>query len=429
MKKFRVYIIVLILFYLISSFAVYKFISFSSENTNNTYRIEINRIMSEAAENYGDIKDGSYDFSLPNSNEIKSVKYLPLTSLGNDEILEFYQINNSTQMEIQPLIIDEEVVGYLRFDYIKTLNKIQINFITELAISLIFGFSLLILLFVYFKVIKPFNKLSQLPYDFSAGNLTGEIKENKNRYFGKFIWGISMLRDSLDTHKRHELKLARDKKMIVLSISHDIKTPLNAISLYAKTIKDGLYESKEELSQTSISILSKTDEINNFVNQLVKSSTEDIVTLNINIIDFYLKDLVEKIQKGFLEKCRLQGIDLKINKYENILLKGDPDRIFEAVGNLIENAIKYGDGKEIVVSFFEEDNYQMISFFNTGIEIAYNEMPHIFDSFYRGSNSQGKQGNGLGLYICKNIMLKCGGDIYAKKIDGGMEFVLVCKES
>ena len=57
------------------------------------------------------------------------------------------------------------------------------------------------------------------------------------------------------------------------------------------------------------------------------------------------------------------------------------------------------------------------------------EIPHLFDSFFRGSNVDGKQGNGLGLYICSEIMKKQGGDIYAKAEKDGMEFVLVCQNS
>ena len=103
--------------------------------------------------------------------------------------------------------------------------------------------------------------------------------------------------------------------------------------------------------------------------------------------------------------------------------------MYEAIGNLIENAFKYGDGKKIDIKFSEEDSYELISVINSGNPVSENEMPHLFDSFFRGKNAEGKEGNGLGLYICKEIMRKMNGDIFANYKKDGLEFVLVCKIS
>lgn len=79
----------------------------------------------------------------------------------------------------------------------------------------------------------------------------------------------------------------------------------------------------------------------------------------------------------------------------------------------IRNSFKYGDGKELLIDFYEEDDCQVIRVFNTGQPVADTEMPHLFDSFYRGSNTAGKSGNGLGLYIGRQIMNQMGGEIFA----------------
>ena len=118
-------------------------------------------------------------------------------------------------------------------------------------------------------------------------------------------------------------------------------------------------------------------------------------------------------------------VDLQIAKYENHLLKGDLDRAVEVMENLLENALKYGDGRRIRISFYEEDYCQVIEVFNTGEAVNRQEIPHLFDSFFRGSNAKGKDGNGLGLYICRQIMLKMGGDIFVQTKQDGMSFCLV----
>lgn len=114
-----------------------------------------------------------------------------------------------------------------------------------------------------------------------------------------------------------------------------------------------------------------------------------------------------------------------IGRFDNKLLKGSRDGAFEAVENIMENAFKYGDGKKIEISFYEEEYCQLIKIRNTGKPVKSEEMPHLFDSFYRGSNTGGKEGNGLGLYICREIMRKMEGEIFACQEEEGMSFHLV----
>ena len=83
----------------------------------------------------------------------------------------------------------------------------------------------------------------------------------------------------------------------------------------------------------------------------------------------------------------------------------------------MENAIKYGDGKSISISFDEEEDCKLITVSNTGCTLEENEISNVFDSFYRGSNTANIQGNGLGLYIVKQLMKRMDGDAFAV-IDG-----------
>ena len=141
--------------------------------------------------------------------------------------------------------------------------------------------------------------------------------------------------------------------------------------------------------------------------------------------EFYLSDLMTKVVGTYGEKCRIRMLDLKMEPFENRLLKGDLDRAAEVFGNLFENAFKYGDGRKIEIAFYEEDYCQLIRMFNTGIPVSDNDFNHIFESFFRAAGSEGIQGSGLGLYICREIMRKMDGEIFAQKEENGMAFVLV----
>ena len=96
------------------------------------------------------------------------------------------------------------------------------------------------------------------------------------------------------------------------------------------------------------------------------------------------------------------------------------DRSIEVVQNVMENAIKYGDGKSVDISFSEEEGCMLITVSNSGCGISDSDLPHVFDSFWRGSNAEKQKGSGLGLYICRQLMNKMNGEIFAEIKDGFM---------
>ena len=328
-------------------------------------------------------------------------------------------------MTVQPLASGEKIIGYVRFDYTIGENSDVFLWAAEGFLFLVCFFTLAMLLYIRQKILGPFNSLSEMPYELAKGHLSLELKESKSRFFGKFVWGIAMLRDTLKTARSKELKLEKEKKLLLLSISHDIKIPLSAIKLYAKALREGIYESEWQKQDVALQIENKAYEIEEFVKEIVSTASEDIFTIEVENSEFYLKDYIDKVRECYEPECRLVMTDFTIGGYENKLLKGDIDCAFEVMENLMENAFKYGDGKKIAIDFYEEDYCQIIRVYSTGNAVPENEMPHLFDSFYRGSNVNNKEGNGLGLYINRQIMLKMGGDIFAKRKEDGMSFCMV----
>jgi signal transduction histidine kinase len=222
----------------------------------------------------------------------------------------------------------------------------------------------------------------------------------------------------MEQQKKRELALQKEKKTLLLSLSHDIKTPLSAIKLYAKALSRGLYTDKEKQQQIIGSIDAKADEIEGFVSQIIQASNEDFLSLEVNMGEFYLTELMTPIQGYYREKLSLVKIDFKVGAYTNCLVRGDLDRSIEVLQNVMENAIKYGDGVKIQLEVSEEDGCTLITVRNSGCALPQTELPHVFDSFWRGSNADRQPGSGLGLYICRQIMHKMNGEIFAQ-IEGG----------
>ena len=273
------------------------------------------------------------------------------------------------------------------------------------------------------KVLKPFNKLSNYSSELAKGNLSTPMKEEKNKNFGKFVWGMDMLRETLETNKKNELKLQKDKKTLILSISHDIKTPLSAIKLYSKALKEDIYDTPEKKKDALEGIDKNVLEIEKHVSDIVNASREDFLNLTVHMSELYLNDLITKIEILYKEKFMTLHTDFNIAPFDNCLIKGDADRLEEVLQNILENAIKYGDGRYVNIKIDEEEGYKLIEITNSGCSIKEEELPHLFDSFYRGSNAEKKDGSGLGLYIAKNLMKMMGGDVFTKINND--EFVVV----
>lgn len=405
---------------------------------NLQYKVEINEVMRglerewEEQERQGEPEGGTggeREHFMPDISEyryLQEVSYLSAEDAKDMSVLTaFYQNHNGVSSSVQPLVLDNEVKGVVRFDYRTETKETKLLWLTEGVLFASFCGVMALLIFIRYQILKPFQVLSGMPCELAKGHLQRELEESKSRFFGRFVWGITMLRDTLNDAKAKELKLLKEKKMLLLSISHDIKMPLGTIKLYAKALSEDIYDTEEKRHYAAEQIENHVKEIEDFVGEIIRASSEDVLVVTVEDSEFYLKDYVDKIKGIYVPKCSITLTEFEIGDYDNHILKGDLDRAVEVMENLMENAFKYGDGLRISVDFYEEDYCQIIRVFNSGKPVSAMEMPHLFDSFYRGSNVGSQPGNGLGLYINRQMMRKMEGDIFAERREDGMSFGLV----
>ena len=365
------------------------------------YRVEISRLVHEIETNgSADISECVYVTNIERYGE-------KFYSTDSDYVI--YEINGELYR------FDYSVNGYS--------NKAHFVGIVNAVLGVIAILFIAVMLYIKYTILAPFERLSSLPYELSKGNLTTPVKETKNRFFGKFLWGIDILRENIEQQKQRELEMQKEKKTLLLSLSHDIKTPLSTIKLYSAALSKNLYPDAKKQQKIAESITEKADEIEGYVSQIITASRKDFLSLEVNMGEFYLSELIEKITEYYSEKLALIKTDFNIGKYKNCLLSGDLNRSVEVLQNIMENSLKYGDGRCVELIFPEDDECVQIALRNGGCTLSVDDLPHIFESFWRGANAESIRGSGLGLYVCRQLMRKMNGEIFAE-IDGDIITVI-----
>ena len=401
MKAYKKLCIAVMTVFILLTVVLNIFLTEAKDSSEGIYRVEARRLAGEIAET------GSYDIE----------KYPHITGvLTGDDIYrsdEHYLIIEAGDT----LYRVEYTVGNGQF------GIAAVNCVLGALFLLVTG----LLYYILRHIIAPFDRLSDVPKELAKGNLAVPIPEEKSRFFGKFTWGVNLLRESIEDSRKKEISMQRDKKILLLSLSHDIKTPLSAIKLNAKALAKGLYKDERKRRAAAESINIRADEIERFVSGITKAASEDFMSFEVAQGEVFLSNIITRIDARYVLQLAMSGTELVIQKYNDCILSCDPDRLAECLQNLIENAIKYGDGRRIEISFDKMDDCELITVSNTGCTLEAKELPQIFESFHRGNNADKVQGNGLGLFICKRLMSLMGGEVFADIRNGWFFVTLVVK--
>lgn len=395
MSKFKIFIlwIVIIEILLILSINILYFYQ-NNDSDGKLYLVEARRVMKEIEEQ----KSEDSEIEAMSLNKYKTI-------VGIREFVAGEACDNA--------YLVEEIAGKLyRIEYVEERSSRLPLYINFLLLGMMIVTDI-VFVYVYNKVLKPFQDMSNLPYELAKGNLSMPVKEEKSKLFGRFLWGMDMLREKLEDNKKKELEFQKEWKTLILSLSHDIKTPLSSIELYSKALSENLYDTQEKKNEVLRGIARNVKEIKGYMNEIVTASREDFLNLEVIMGEYYLSEVMKATESYYKDKLSVIHTEFQVDEISECLIKGDKNRMVEVLQNVLENAIKYGDGKSICISFGEEEDCKLIHIENSGCSLKKEELPNIFDSFYRGSNSTSMKGNGLGLYICKTLMRKMDGEIFA----------------
>lgn len=239
-------------------------------------------------------------------------------------------------------------------------------------------------------------------------------------FFSILLFGIIRLMRSV----KKEMELNRQKRNFLLSVTHELKTPLASMKLNLQTLN------RRQLDQeTQSKLINKSEaevvRLENIVNNILAVTRLENKSNFLENQDFDLSDLVQK-QVDLMEQNFGQSHVFAKEIQEGIHFYGDPGLFQLILSNLIENAIKYSPkGSEIRIELIKQNEGIAIKILDQGIGIQKEEREKIFQKFYRSGNEEVRQtkGTGLGLYLVKNLVGHYNGQIIVKSIPNkGTEF-------
>lgn len=293
--------------------------------------------------------------------------------------------------------------------------------VCEFLIAALFVVAAVFFVYIDRKVILPFNRLAEYPERIAKNENADVLPETKNRYFGKYVWGMNMLRDRLSGDSKKLRKLEKEQLTLVSTIAHGIKTPVANIKLYSEAIRSGLFREDgipdEKDSEVADKIEKNADDINALLKDLLDSASKGVVVFEPHIEAFYLTEIGKFIKDEYGNRLAVLRIPLNIETKSDVMINSDKDGIMRILTQFMENAVKYGDGRGITVIVDKNEDGYIFSVKDKGSRVPENEIPYVFNSFWRGSNAEQVEGNGLGLYEASFIARKLGGDVAARYLE------------
>lgn len=380
-KKTLIFIIITT----VISVSFFSFIlNYQYRSYTKNYNESINSIIYEITLKYPDI------------NEYDLIEVLD-SNKNSDDILSKYGINDKNSSIIEN---DKLFKKYIIIDLLVLVVII-------LVIYLFFIIN-------KFKRTKKINKIIELISKINRRNFAIDVEdytEDELSALKQEIYKTSlMLRSEADNSLKDKLNL----KDSLSDISHQLKTPLTSITIMIDNILDNEEMDIKTRRKFLINIKREIININFLVQNLLKISKFDANVIKFNKEEVFIKDIVNEAIKKVSALSELKGISIKVSGDKNATINCDFMWEVEAISNIIKNSIEHINSDGFVeINYTKNKVYSRILIRDNGIGIDSDDLPYIFDRFYKGKNTN-RDSVGIGLALSKSIIEKDNGSVSVK---------------
>ena len=250
---------------------------------------------------------------------------------------------------------------------------------------------------------KPLRQLSSAARQMALGNYAVQVDSSRRDELGDLAQDFNHMASEV----QHAAQMQRD---LLANVSHDLRTPLTLIKGYAETVRDLTGDDKKHRDEQMNIIVDETDRLTALVSSVMELSKVTSGALKCEKVHFDMGQLCDEVSERYDAVCAQNGWQLKLElPDEELPVCADPDMMQRALHNLLGNAMHHiGEDGIFVLRALRCPEGVRVEVEDHGPGISAEDLPYIFDRYYRSRSDAGKQGTGLGLSITKAIFQQHG---------------------
>ena len=369
-------------------------------------------------ENNIEVFDTSKGLNVKNNNRNPIFKVIP-TSLGgmivevNQPNLVSIQAIAASDTQEDQLIQTDPPISNIVNQVVKSIAIIGIlSIITSIAIIWI----------ISRRTLNPITNIVNTSKYLSKGDFTKRIDQSVSGELSEIVTAFNYMASELQ-------KLDEQRKIMIADIAHELRTPMTNLKGYIEGWSDGIIKPDNE----TLKILDyQVNTLSKIIDDLSTLSLAESGMLSLNISEFELNNKISEIINNFKLRSQSQNININNNITPDITINYDPQRFTQIVTNILNNSIlATDDGGIISFSTSTNNNNLLLKISDNGTGIPKDELPYIFDRFYRTDKSRNRQsgGSGLGLSIVKYLIESHNGTIKINsELSKGTEVLIFIKK-
>jgi len=264
---------------------------------------------------------------------------------------------------------------------------------------ILLGAALLISFLLARTFTRPVLDINQAANQMATGDFSARTAITQEDEIGQLARTINHLGEQL-------AQIEKLRKDLIANVSHELRTPLSLIQGYAETLRDVTGESPEKRARQLGIIIEETQRLSQIVNDILNLSQLQSGQMHLQQDCFDIRNLIGRAAQRYELLSQQTGVALQVEAGDGLKAYGDEARIEQVLYNLVSNAYNYVDPDgRIIIAAFPLDEQVRLEVTNTGPGIDEQDLPHIWDRFYKSSHRMtGATGSGLGLAIVKAVL-------------------------
>jgi signal transduction histidine kinase len=274
------------------------------------------------------------------------------------------------------------------------------------------------------RIFKPLLQLQEGVKEIAKGNYAVKVEDPPSNEIGFLIDSFNEMAERLLENEILKQEYEENRKNLIANISHDLKTPITAIRGYIEAIEDGVVASPQKMHQYLQIIRKNAEYINRLIDDLFLFSKLDMHQLEFHREEIPLRAFMDDLMAEFGFEFQEKGLGFQYTDEttEDVTINIDRKRIYQAVRNIMGNAVKYGPaaGLNVTTRLYGKEGFICLDIRDNGPGIPEDKLDKIFERFYRIDSERTKDltSTGLGLAIAKELAEAHGGKITATSVIG-----------